>query len=60
MISEVFSLLITGTAYLCQLRTLEPAVFAQERVGIIVCWPEAQGGSAPVLQFFGTLPLEVP
>ena len=53
MISDVVSLVILGTAYLCQFRTLEPA-WTNEQIGVIVCW--AEKGTAPVLTFFGTVP----
>ena len=55
MISEVVSILILGTAYLCQFRTLEP-VWSKEQISVIVCWDE--GGTAPVLTFFGTVPTQ--
>ena len=55
MISDVVSLVILGTAYLCQFRTLEPA-WAKEQVSVIVCWDE--GNKAPVLTFFGTVPTQ--
>lgn len=55
MISDVVSLVILGTAYLCQFRTLEP-VWANEQTGVIVCWDE--GNKAPVLTFFGTVPTQ--